>query len=77
MSIRRFNDEENIKTGANILNIKREPLGNIPHLSLVGNKLIYRLSERDKVYGFGENVRGLNKRGWVYESYCSDDPSHT
>lgn len=77
MSIRRFNDEENIKTEATILNIKKEPLENIPHLTLVGNKLVYRLSERDKVYGLGENVRGLNKRGWVYESYCSDDPSHT
>ena len=30
----------------------------------------------DRVYGLGENVRGINKRGWIYESKCSDDPEH-
>ena len=29
------------------------------------------------VYGLGEAPRGINKRGWVYESFCSDDPFHT
>ncbi len=29
------------------------------------------------VYGLGENVRGINKRGWIYVSNCSDDPSHS
>lgn len=28
------------------------------------------------VYGLGETVRGINKRGWIYESYCADDPEH-
>ncbi len=23
------------------------------------------------------SVRGINKRGWVYESKCSDDGNHT
>lgn len=42
------------------------------------NKIfIYNLKENDIVYGLGENVRGLNKRGWIYESFCSDDFSHT
>lgn len=36
-----------------------------------------RMSDDDVVYGLGENVRGINKRGWVYESKCSDDPNHT
>lgn len=36
-----------------------------------------RMSDGDLVYGLGENVRGINKRGWVYESKCSDDPNHT
>ena len=35
-----------------------------------------RMSDGDVVYGLGENVRGINKRGWVYESKCSDDPNH-
>lgn len=36
-----------------------------------------RMSDGDVVYGLGENVRGINKRGWVYESKCRDDPNHT
>ena len=36
-----------------------------------------RMSDGDVVYGLGENVRGINNRGWVYESKCSDDPNHT
>ena len=36
-----------------------------------------RMSDGDVAYGLGENVRGINKRGWVYESKCSDDPNHT
>ena len=39
-------------------------------------RLKYNMEKNDKVYGLGENVRGINKRGWIYESFCSDDPSH-
>ena len=39
--------------------------------------LSYEMGKLDKVYGLGEAVRGINKRGWIYESYCSDDPMHT
>lgn len=28
------------------------------------------------MYGLGENVRGMNKRGWRYVSNCSDNPNH-
>ena len=35
--------------------------------------LSYQMGPEDKVYGLGENVRGIDKRGWVYESNCSDD----
>lgn len=34
------------------------------------------LFDREAVYGLGENVRGINKRGWTYTSDCSDDPHH-
>lgn len=37
----------------------------------------YAMDSGDIVYGLGENVRGINKRGWIYESYCADDPMHT
>ena len=34
------------------------------------------MGKDDIVYGLGENIRGINKRGWIYESKCSDDPIH-
>lgn len=34
------------------------------------------LEEEDQVFGLGEQVRGINKRGWRYVSWCSDDPYH-
>ncbi|MCC5909604.1 MAG: alpha-glucosidase [Clostridiaceae bacterium] len=39
--------------------------------------LKYKMDSEDIVWGLGENQRGMNKRGGVYESYCSDDPNHT
>lgn len=41
------------------------------------SELSYSMGKDDKVYGMGEAVRGINKRGWIYETYCSDDPMHT
>jgi alpha-glucosidase len=41
------------------------------------DELWYRMGQEDRIYGLGENVRGINKRGWIYESNCSDDPNHT
>lgn len=38
---------------------------------------VYQMKEDTKVYGLGEANRGINKRGFKYVSYCSDDPSHT
>lgn len=38
--------------------------------------LVYRMEKDVVVYGLGENVRGINKRGFIYESKCSDDPLH-
>lgn len=40
-------------------------------------RISYNMGKNDKVYGMGEAVRGINKRGWIYETYCSDDPMHT
>ncbi|MBR6671155.1 MAG: alpha-glucosidase [Ruminococcus sp.] len=34
------------------------------------------LSESDIVYGMGEQIRGINKRGWKYESWNTDNPNH-
>lgn len=35
------------------------------------------LKPTDAVYGLGENIRGINKRGWVYSSYATDLNQHT
>ena len=37
----------------------------------------YRMGKNDAVYGLGEANRGINKRGYQYVSYCTDDPNHT
>ncbi len=66
-----------------VMDIALEPYGGItwdrPDDADEGNAMQYRVEMSDSivVYGLGENVRGINKRGWVYESKCSDDPNHT
>ncbi|QZY56160.1 TIM-barrel domain-containing protein [Crassaminicella profunda] len=40
-------------------------------------QLRYKMKVDDIVLGLGENQRGMNKRGGIYESFCSDDPLHT
>ena len=47
------------------------------YFSLSDGVFTYRMGPSDRVYGLGESVRGINKRGWIYESFCSDDPFHT
>jgi alpha-glucosidase len=37
----------------------------------------YTMADTDVVYGLGENVGGINKRGGIYESNCSDVTQHT
>ncbi len=43
--------------------------------SAISLKII--MNPSDIVYGLGENVRGMNKRGFKYVSYCTDDPNHS
>ena len=42
----------------------------------VGNSFHYILRPDEIIYGLGENVRGMNKRGWRYVSECADNPNH-
>lgn len=37
----------------------------------------YEMGKKDRVYGLGEANRGMNKRGYIYTSQCTDDPEHT
>ncbi len=42
-----------------------------------GFSFTYHMKPSDIVYGLGEANRGMNKRGYVYESNCTDDPNHS
>ena len=42
-----------------------------------GKNIKINMNKGDIVYGLGETVRGINKRGHKYISYCTDDPKHT
>lgn len=37
----------------------------------------YIMDKETAVYGLGEQIRGINKRGWKYISDCADDPVHS
>lgn len=42
-----------------------------------GFSFSYKMEDRDIVFGLGEANRGINKRGFIYTSNCTDDPVHT
>ena len=51
--------------------------GTLPYFETDGKGgFAYRLSEEDIVYGLGEQIRGINKRGWQYVSWNYDNPNH-
>ncbi len=37
----------------------------------------YTMEKEDCVFGLGEQMRGINKRGWHYDGYAYDDPHLT
>ena len=59
--------------------VKEYPVhsGDLPYFTKTEESLIYTLPENAPVYGLGEQIRGINKRGWSYTSNCTDDPHHT
>ena len=51
--------------------------GSVPFLKISeGDRITYGMEEDTRIYGLGEQVRGINKRGWIYVSDCTDDPNH-
>ena len=75
--IRRFSYGKVFETEA-VPNKPEAQVTPLPYLSVNRQKLSMTCQmDRDTVvYGLGENVRGINKRGWIYESRCSDEPYH-
>ncbi len=78
--IQRFTLGKPIKTDAVTRNLPSLDFDRLPICHRVENgtvTLSFEMQPDDIVYGLGEAPRGINKRGWVYQSYCSDDPFHT
>ncbi len=78
--IRKFTCGSPICTEAVVQNFDLSDNKDFPFESKIENgKFIFEfdMTDTDIVYGLGEAPRGINKRGWVYESFCSDDPFHT
>ncbi|MBQ9910213.1 MAG: alpha-glucosidase [Lachnospiraceae bacterium] len=64
-------------TGAAVLDVPEagEPLR---YLSAAPDgSLSFRMEDEDVVYGLGEQIRGINKRGWIYENRNTDETRHT
>lgn len=74
--IKRYSFSPIIHTGAVVKDL---PIckGDPSPFTLSENKFTLGMTIKTRVYGLGETVRGINKRGWIYESFCSDDPFHT
>lgn len=53
-----------------------EAKGNLPFFTVNEGQFSYNFSEGDIVYGLGEQIRGINKRGWKYVSWNYDNPHH-
>lgn len=51
--------------------------GEIPYFTQEGAVLSLELAPGDRVYGLGESMHGINKRGALYISSNIDDPNHT
>lgn len=48
----------------------------IAYFEVNNTEFIYSFSDEDIVFGLGEQVRGINKRGWKYVSWNYDNPHH-
>ena len=80
MSVRRYRIGAPIPTESVVKDIPAEE-GNLPGWKLETDKegsvsLSISMTPDTIVYGLGETLRGINKRGWLYTSNCTDDPHH-
>ena len=77
--IRRYDFGTPIPTDAVVADV---PMGEgaIPHMSTArkGEAVSFTvaLGEDDMIFGLGESVRGINKRGHLYRAWNLDDPNH-
>ena len=76
--IRRYRIGDPIPTEAVVQNVE-EAAGSLPYWETRAEEKALRLClpADARVYGLGGQVRGMNKRGWLYISDCTDEPHHT
>ena len=78
--IKRYTMGNPVETGAAVHEIPAADLSSFPFAHRTENNQFvfsFPLEKDEIVYGLGEANRGINKRGWMYRSWCSDDPFHT
>ena len=78
--IRRFVSGKPFPTDAVVRELPAEGMDGFPFAQRTENgrfSFSFPLEKDAIVYGLGEAPRGINKRGWIYRSFCSDDPIHT
>lgn len=77
--IKRYTYGKPIQTEA-VVKVLQSLEGEVSYLSVIEQEenyiLTYKMGKEDSLYGLGENVRGINKRGYIYVSNCTDDPQH-
>ena len=74
--IKRYDFSPFIRTGAVVRDLPYSADDPSPFI-LKDNQFFLALEKNTRVYGLGETTRGINKRGWIYESWCTDEPFHT
>lgn len=77
--IEKFTFGKTIQTGAVVEPMEAAPSGSVMQFGTLCSgdpfKWTYRMDRGDIVFGLGEQMRGMNKRGGLYESWCSDVPN--
>ena len=75
--IKRYSYSPIIDTGAVVKNIPISEGSPTPFTLSGDGAFVYHMSDKCRIYGLGEATRGINKRGWIYDSWCTDEPHHT
>lgn len=74
--IKRYHYNPVIRTGAVVKELPCDN-GSPAPFALQDQSFLFKMDEHTRVYGLGETVRGVNKRGWIYKSWCLDETTHT
>lgn len=78
MNIKKYRIGNPFQTGATVIDIPQEKeIAKFITVEKDKIALNFPLEEKDIIYGLGEQMGGINKRGRKYHSFCTDDPCHT